>query len=708
MGDKSLRLSILGNNLDAKAKIDEIDVKADDLSHKHPELSIGIGIAAASEKLAILRAELQKTRKEAEKSDSITLKGLGAGAFDFASGGLSGGWQDMNLFQKAIAGVGVATGIAEPAVAGLTVIVGALSAGVVSAGMGLGIFGLTAKAVWTEYATNISGAAKAQESIADGATGSKLAADNKALAASFKGLHGNVLSMVMGAANAETSWHNFTMSASQGVAGVLAPALQLVPLALQAVQPFLAPTEKALTGIVTSVGKGMGSAGFKSFMSAFSASSGKNLTNIAGAIGHIVVGIGGVLKAFLPMSTGMTGGLDNITKKFEKWGTTLSGHSGFKDLITEATQEGPKLVSAFKNIGGAVKNLLGDMAGMTTMSNSTLLWDMLNPLTGILKLLSSNPKLVDLALWGYAAYSSLNKVVNLKNSVTGLWTELGKMSGPLTKMGSSLKILKTTTNEAGEAQVAFNMELLASPITWIVVGLVLIVAGIYELSKHSEAFRAFWKAAWKDIKGAAADAFDWVKHNWPLILAILLGPIAVAALEIYKHWDDIAKGAEMVWHAISSFFSRLPGLLLGYVKDFGHLLMSAGSALISGLIQGIDHEAGALWSKATGIGHKLSGVFKSALSIFSPSKVFADHGKNIVLGLVQGIDGSAHLAETSVANLAQKAINASQGHFPGNSASSGAGAGVLQLEWTGSDQDIITLLKKWVRVRGGDPAVFGR
>lgn len=681
MGDKSVRLSILGNNTDAKAKLDEIDRKADELAHEHPELSIGIDTARAAEKLAVLRAEIKKTREDANQS--ISAKSLGAGLFDFASGGLSGGWQDMNLFQKAIAGVGIATGIAEPAVAGLTVITGALAAGTVAAGLGLGVFGLAAKSAFSQVeAANTAG----------------------------KKLTGGLGELQTGLARASKEYDAFGKAAAPGVAEVFGRALGLIPEALKAAQPFLAPTEKALDGIITSVGKGMDSSGFKSFMSAFAGSSGKDLTNIAGAIGHIVVGLGGILKAFLPMSTSMTGGLESITKKFQTWGTTLSGHSGFKDLIAEATQEGPKLVSAFKNIGGAVKNLLGDMAGMTTFSNSTVLWDMLNPLTGIIKLLSGNPHLVDLALWGYAAYSSLNKVVKLKKGITGMWTELGKMSGPLTKMATSMKLLTVTEVEGEEAQIGFNMALLASPITWIVIGLVAVGVGIYELSKHSEAFRAFWKAAWADITKAAALAFDWVKHNWPLILAILLGPIAVAALEIDKHWGDITSGASRMWHAIANWFSKLPSLLLGYVKDFGHLLMSAGSALISGLMNGITGEAGRLWSQVEGIAGKVSSVFKSALSIFSPSRVFADHGKNIVLGLVAGISGNAHLAELSVSNLAQKAINASTGKFPGSGSTSG-NSNVLQLEWVGgaaAESEIITLLKKWIRVRGGDPNVLGR
>jgi hypothetical protein len=63
--DKSVVLNILGNNDSAKAKLDEIDRKADALKNEHPELTIGIDDAAAKEKLAILRAEIRKTKADA-------------------------------------------------------------------------------------------------------------------------------------------------------------------------------------------------------------------------------------------------------------------------------------------------------------------------------------------------------------------------------------------------------------------------------------------------------------------------------------------------------------------------------------------------------------------------------------------------------------------------------------------------------------------
>lgn len=51
------------------------------------------------------------------------------------------------------------------------------------------------------------------------------------------------------------------------------------------------------------------------------------------------------------------------------------------------------------------------------------------------------------------------------------------------------------------------------------------------------------------IKRAVEKAFNWVKDNWPLLLAILTGPIGIAVLLIVKHWDTIREkaGAAFDW-----------------------------------------------------------------------------------------------------------------------------------------------------------------
>jgi hypothetical protein len=156
---------------------------------------------------------------------------------------------------------------------------------------------------------------------------------------------------------------------------------------------------------------------------------------------------------------------------------------------------------------------------------------------------------------------------------------------------------------------------------------------------------------------------------------------------------------------VESWFKGLPHRILSAVGDLGHLLYSAGADILHGLENGIESMLGGVLSKVTGIAGDISGAFKSVLGIASPSKVFAEHGLNIVQGLVLGINGSSHLASQSASRLLSGVANPSVGT---RSLAGAAGGGTVQLEWVGgqADREFMTWLQKNVRIRGGVAKTF--
>ena len=71
---------------------------------------------------------------------------------------------------------------------------------------------------------------------------------------------------------------------------------------------------------------------------------------------------------------------------------------------------------------------------------------------------------------------------------------------------------------------------------------------------------------WSAIKDAARSVLDWLRSNWPKILAVLAGPIGIAVLLIVKHWDRIKRAAKAavdfikgVWSGLVSFIRGLAG-----------------------------------------------------------------------------------------------------------------------------------------------------
>lgn len=94
------------------------------------------------------------------------------------------------------------------------------------------------------------------------------------------------------------------------------------------------------------------------------------------------------------------------------------------------------------------------------------------------------------------------------------------------------------------AQWAWNAAQLASPMTWIILAVVALVAVIVLIATKTTWFQDLWKAAWGGIKKAASAVGSWFKDT-------LWGKWIKGA------WDGIKGGGEKVWN----WLKELPGKL---------------------------------------------------------------------------------------------------------------------------------------------------
>lgn len=88
---------------------------------------------------------------------------------------------------------------------------------------------------------------------------------------------------------------------------------------------------------------------------------------------------------------------------------------------------------------------------------------------------------------------SLTVGIGAYNAVTGIKTAMEAAN-------------TTTLHGLAAAQLKANLAFLASPITWVVAGITLLVGGFIYLWNTSEEFRGFWIGLWDDITGFFGDA----------------------------------------------------------------------------------------------------------------------------------------------------------------------------------------------------------
>jgi TP901 family phage tail tape measure protein len=213
------------------------------------------------------------------------------------------------------------------------------------------------------------------------------------------------------------------------------------------------------------------------------------------------------------------------------------------------------------------------------------------------------------------------------------------------------------TEEGTVAQEGLDVAMDANPIGLIILGITALIGVIILVVTHLKDFETWGKEAFHDVEQYAEDAYDWVKDHWPLILAILTGPVGLAVLAIKDHWNEIVTGAEDAIHNVEHWFEELPGFILHLVVGYNMLLFHAGAALLEGLVHGIESVVGEVISTVVGVGHSILHGIEGALGISSPSKEMRTRGmfaaQGLALGLIDGMPlvmGASHqLAQATLA-----------------------------------------------------------
>ena len=135
--------------------------------------------------------------------------------------------------------------------------------------------------------------------------------------------------------------------------------------------------------------------------------------------------------------------------------------------------------------------------------------------------------------------------------------------------------------------------------------------------------------------------FNWVKDNWPMILGALTGPIGLAITAFATNFGNIRGIVVNALNGLGSVFSN-------FVNDFYQF----GRNVIQGMIGGINSMITQAVNSVRNVGSAVANALKGFLGINSPSKLFAGLGSGIIEGLVLGIDKASYLAVNSISDLA--------------------------------------------------------
>lgn len=220
------------------------------------------------------------------------------------------------------------------------------------------------------------------------------------------------------------------------------------------------------------------------------------------------------------------------------------------------------------------------------------------------------------------------------------------------------------------AQKALNLAMRANPIGLIVTALLLLAAGLVYAYQHSQTFRNIVNGAFQAVLSVVRTVVSWIRNNWPLLLAILVGPIGIAVLVIRKHKDSIL-----------GFFRSVPGAIAGFFKGVANTISAPYRAAFGAIKSAWNNTVG---GKGFSVPGWIPGLGGKSFTI-----PYFHSG-----GVVSGGLGSETLAVLKAGE-----------RVTGGRNSSGGGSITISSGGTRLDDLLVEVLRKAIKNQGGDVQV---
>ena len=267
----------------------------------------------------------------------------------------------------------------------------------------------------------------------------------------------------------------------------------------------------------------------------------------------------------------------------------------------------------------------------------------------------------------YAAWKTVTLAMAVVGAAQAAWVSI--LTAAITVNIAVSKAAATASKVWAAGQWLLNAALTANPIGLVVVAIGLLVAAFILALKHSSKFRAIVTGAFTAIKtvvvGAVTAVVNFVKSHWKLLVAILLGPLAIAALLIAKNWSKIkqiftssvqavvrvvkagfnavrtgitsamnaAKSVvTSIWHGIVSIIQKGAATIVaavralpGKLKALGSLFKAAGRYIIDAFVNGLKNAAGVVSGIAGNVWDALRSLLNGAIDKINNALEFPIH-----------------------------------------------------------------------------------
>lgn len=226
---------------------------------------------------------------------------------------------------------------------------------------------------------------------------------------------------------------------------------------------------------------------------------------------------------------------------------------------------------------------------------------------------------------------------------------IGKMATGISALMGAYSSIKTVMAATTIAQNGLNLAFLASPITWIIAGIVALVATFAILWNKCDAFREFWINLWEAIKNVCSVVGDWlvnfftvtIPEAWNSVVTFFQG-IPAWFEDI---WNSISTGVQTAWKGICDYLSNLWNTIKDIFTNALTFICDFVNTNFSGVIEGITQLWDGWLQYISNLWELIKNVFLGAILIiidiltgnFTKAKEDAENIWNNCLAALTGI-----------------------------------------------------------------------
>lgn len=406
----------------------------------------------------------------------------------------------------------------------------------------------------------------------------------------------------------------------------------------------------------------------------------------------------------------------------------LSGYDMFKRYNEEFVKQ---IDSIKEKIRGMLPIIGAVTAALALWKLTTFIADLVDAIKkiGILKGMVAGGILIGLGF--FLMFDGIKKAIQDKlNAINFAEILVGAITfvGGAALLGS--KIAEFITTSFADSSVAkaitaaggkMGGALVGAVVAGVVAGVAMFVTGVYDaLTNGLNILNGLLIPAGSTMAGAAVGAIIGslggpITAGIGAIIGLIVGGLTDAGIAIYQNWDKITVALDKAsadlkqwfvgvgvwwdkkWQGFKTNWDKSWNSLVDTLKELPQKFLNYGKNIVQGLIDGINKGIESAKKSVGGLAKAILDKFTTDTGINSPSKVFKGYGGYIVEGLANGISAAKDLAVNAIQSVSD-AVKAIGSQLADENYGLGNGSISLSIDASGkSMMETANALKRSVR-----------